>query len=130
MFTDEELCTHLEALENELLTASSRSSRRALERLLSPAFVEYGSSGRVYDREQVMSALAGEAAPLRHVIEDFELVRLASDAALVTYHLESFSEAGDPFRETLRSSTWMLEGDDWRLRFHQGTIGEDDHPNR
>jgi ribonuclease HI len=41
--------------------------------------------------------------------------RVGPNAVLLTYR--SFARSGT----TLRSSLWVLDGDRWRLRFHQGT---------
>ena len=41
--------------------------------------------------------------------------RIGADTILLTYR--SYSRSGT----ALRSSLWVLDGGQWRLRFHQGT---------
>lgn len=119
---DDELRIHLQGLEEELLHEDTRASREALLRLLDPDFLELGASGRTYDLEAIVSLLASGAPAARYAMEEFELLRLAPEVALVTYRLESRSEDGEFPRRTLRSSIWRSSGGAWRLRFHQGTL--------
>ena len=55
-----------------------------MERLLTEDFVEFGSSGRIWTRDQIIELLAIETfAPLH--MKDFRCDLLAEDVALVTY---------------------------------------------
>jgi len=118
---DDQLSAHLEALENDLLAEPTRTSRAALEGLLAKDFVEFGCSGRVFDRERVIAALLEGGDDAVHSTSEFKLTRLADDAALVTYRIKSTSPNGEPKRESLRSSLWVRAGGSWAMRFHQGT---------
>lgn len=118
---DHELLEHLQSLEEEFLLDPSRSSPVRLEELLSADFVEFGASGRVFDRAGTIASLVDGESTTVHAVFDFTLLRLATDAALVTYRIESRSPGGEPARESLRSSLWIKEGDSWVVRFHQGT---------
>ncbi|SNR90749.1 hypothetical protein SAMN06272737_1384 [Blastococcus mobilis] len=82
--------------------------------LLHQDFQEFGASGRVWDREAIVDALAADpAAP--GPAEAFAPVRLAEDVVLLTYRVSG--EAG-----SLRSSLWVRDtAAGWQLRFHQGT---------
>ena len=97
--------------EEELYVLESRlASRDRIEELLSEDFVEIGSSGRAYDKAQLLASLEG--APPREIrIEDFGMRMLAPDIALVTCC------AGG----SLRSSLWVCGDGGWRIVFHQGT---------
>ena len=82
--------------------------------LLHPDFTEIGSSGRIWTRDAMMMEL--EEDPEGTV--ELELLgadRLGESAVLLTYR--SYTRSGT----TLRSSLWVREGAQWRLRFHQGT---------
>ena len=106
------------ALEQALHRPEIRASREAVEALLDDGFVEFGSSGRTYERTSLIDRLtreapaAGAALP---VVLDFDARALAPDVVLVTYR----SVAVD--RTVLRSSIWKCHGGDWRMVFHQGT---------
>lgn len=112
-------------LEQSLHLPDVRSSRESVEALLASDFSEIGASGRFHDRSTTVDGLLGEvpAAQARlPIVQDFVADRLAEDVVLVTYR--SLREASDDLskRSTLRSSIWVLEGGNWRMRFHQGTI--------
>ena len=118
---DRELLEHLQTLEGDLLKNPTRTSPEELEKLLSVEFVEFGSSGRIFDRSTMIASLVKWDGTSVHNIFDFTLLRLAENAALVTYRLESESTKGDDLPQSLRSSLWVREDDGWVVRFHQGT---------
>lgn len=121
MNADPELQSHLRVLEESHLRSEVRSSPEALDALLAEEFIEFGSSGRVYDRNAILEAVSGEDA-FTWSIEDFAVRLLASGVALATYRLSIRSvEARDP-RVTLRSSVWVHRSSEWVLVFHQGTL--------
>jgi hypothetical protein len=97
-------------LEEQLATPSVRSSVDALDRLISDQFVEFGSSGRVYSKSDVIALLL--AAPsVTTSVTDFRVLALTADVVLATYRTE----------RSVRSSLWRREGQAWRIVFHQGT---------
>ena len=102
-------------LERQLLDPAVRKDHVALERLLHSDFVEFGASGRVWDKEEVMRALGEEEPGPRPEVSNLSAARLADDVILVTY------EAPTAKRSTLRSSVWVHAHGRWRVRFHQGT---------
>ncbi len=124
MDADPVLVETLRRLEEELLRPDVRRSRAALETRLAPDFIEIGRSGRAYDREAIIGALAAEEMGTARVwIEDFAVRLLAPGVALATYRSVRDEAAGvaSP-AATLRSSTWRLDRDGrWRMMFHQGT---------
>jgi hypothetical protein len=91
----------------------------ALDELIDEDFVEFGRSGRVWDRAAILDLLAGP--PGRDVrIEDFALTRLGDDIVLATY-----STTPNP---ALRASLWIRQEGRWRIRFHQGTPRAGEQP--
>ncbi len=103
--------------EETLLTPHVRRSEAALAQLLAPEFLEFGSSGRVFDRPAIITTLRDETDPLSNAdVRDFRCVRLGPDAALVTYML-----LRAPAASSLRSSVWVLRQQRWVMVFHQGT---------
>jgi hypothetical protein len=101
-------------LELALLEPGHRSNPDQMRSGLHPDFVEYGSSGRVWDRTSVATAAVDTAVPFE--VADVRARRLGPDAVLLTYR----TTAGG--RSALRSSTWIRDvGGPWLLLFHQGT---------
>jgi ribonuclease HI len=104
----------VEELERELLGPLVRGDIGRTAVLLHPDFMEIGSSGRVWTRDAMMMALEEDPGE-RTEIEILGADRVGAGAVLLTYR--SYARSGT----TLRSSLWVLDGDRWRLRFHQGT---------
>ena len=99
--------------ELALLLPEVRRDPERMRALLHADFVEYGSSGRICDRDSIGSAAAG---PEQITPADLVARRIGPDAVLLTYRS---TRAG---RDTLRSSTWIREAaDTWLLLVHQGT---------
>jgi hypothetical protein len=99
--------------ELALLLPEIRRDPERMRALLHPDFVEYGSSGRVWDRESI-GAVSADPEPISAA--DFLARRVGPDAVLLTY---TSTRAG---RDALRSSMWIRDsGDTWLLLFHQGT---------
>jgi len=97
-------------LEEQLATPSTRSATDALDRLVSDQFVEFGSSGRVYTKPDVIALMLADPSATVSVT-DFRVLAVAPDVALATYRTGG----------SLRSSLWRREGEAWRIVFHQGT---------
>jgi ribonuclease HI len=104
----------VESLERELLLPETRADLGRTGVLLHPDFTEIGSSGRIWTRDAVMMSLAEETS----VLPELEMLgadRLGETAVLLTYR------SRDRSGTALRSSLWVHDGAQWRLRFHQGT---------
>ncbi|MBO9826851.1 nuclear transport factor 2 family protein [Xanthomonas sp. A2111] len=110
----------LVALELELLEPAVRASSERVAELLDEAFVEFGASGRCFDKSAVLQALAAEAGDVRYRAFDIEVHSLAPDLAQVRYRSER-NGGGEPPRQALRSSLWQYRDGRWRMLFHQGT---------
>jgi hypothetical protein len=106
-------------LELELHEPDVRSDAGRLDELLDPDFVEFGASGRRWDRASIMESLLAEPVSEQgDIIEatDVAARRLADDVVLVTYTTQT------PERRALRSSIWRRTDERWRMYFHQGTV--------
>ena len=112
---------HLLGLESRLLEPATRKDAAAVASLLSDDFVEFGSSGRIFDKDSVIAAL-GDEVPSARSISDFKLYPLADGVALVTYIAISGNGPDQTPRESLRSSIWRRRGAEWKMTFHQGTL--------
>jgi hypothetical protein len=116
------LVTHLRNLELKLFDPAVRSSRRALEALLSPQFQEIGSSGRLHGFAEIVDALLSEELVISRELSGFRLTMLSESLALVTYKASRENVDGREIR-SMRSSIWRDDGDkQWRMLFHQGTL--------
>ena len=112
------------ALEQELLSPQVRASDERLDELLAQEFVEFGSSGRIYDKQSIIHALTQPASIDDYQVDDFTVVTESEDTALVTYSCKVHSASGDLVRTSNRSSLWKLLDGRWQMAFHQGTKAE------
>jgi len=97
-------------LEERLASPGVRTSVDTLESIVSEQFVEFGSSGHIYTKRDVIRQML--AAPnITVTFTDFRVLAVSSDVALATYRTPN----------SLRSSVWRREGEFWRIVFHQGT---------
>jgi hypothetical protein len=110
----------IQALEERLLDRRVRASPSLLGELLADDFLEFGSSGRVWTRQEILAALRAEPA-VRFTIRDFRVRRVARDAALATYRARAEPGSGGSPQASLRSSLWVWRVDRWQIVFHQGT---------
>jgi hypothetical protein len=114
---DAALRDEIRRLEERLLDPRVRASRDELARLLAPEFVEFGSSGRVFDRDAVIAALAGEP-DVAFALSDLHVRELAAGVVLATYRVTAGRDAP---QSSLRSSLWVRRAKRWQILFHQGT---------
>lgn len=105
----------LRTKEMELLDPEVRSDPSRIRELLHDDFLEFGSTGRVYNKRVVLDMLKGERRN-DVIIRDFAVRQLAADTALVTYRT-----VGESGQEARRSSVWLRTDGTWRMAFHQGT---------
>jgi hypothetical protein len=117
----EEVFAHLRALEERLLDPAVRRSPHAVGALLADEFVEFGTSGGVYDKEWVLEALADERPSLRYSASDFQFVELGPDTIQVRFRTTTKDSDSKTETHALRSSIWKLTNGTWRMTFHQGT---------
>jgi ribonuclease HI len=100
--------------ELALLEPDVRRDAERVLALLHPDFLEYGASGRVWDRGSITAVTSGTESPIEAT--DLQTRYLGADAVLVTYR------SREPEREALRSSVWLRDPEaGWLLLFHQGT---------
>lgn len=107
------------AIEGELrlLDPSVRASPEAVTELLDPEFIEFGASGRRYDRASILAVTsAGDENASAPTIAT-EMSGVMPAPGLV--HLTFISEVNG--RRVRRSSIWRQSHAGWRLYFHQGT---------
>jgi hypothetical protein len=109
----------LRALEILLLQPHTRTSPEALANLLTDDFREFGASGRIYTKLEIIAALAAES-PSTITLTEFDCRFPAPTVALVTYRSHHADATGTP-ASALRSSLWIHRDGRWQMLFHQGT---------
>ncbi len=113
----------IKELEEKLLQYEVRQSVAELSELISEDFIEFGSSGRVYSKKDVLEELP-HAAAVEMKIGDFRVRSLSADVALSNYSIISRDERTGKATRSLRSSIWQLTKGRWQIVFHQGTLAE------
>ncbi len=111
------LTAELRALEDRLLDPAVRADPDRVRALLAPEFVEFGASGRVFDRDAIVATLAAGGPQAAQQTRRFRVQPLAPGAALTTWRIRR-----DDGSQTLRSSVWQRRDGRWQLLFHQGTL--------
>jgi len=107
-------------LEEQLLQPEVRKSTNNLEILLAEDFIEFGSSGRIFDKQQIVEGLP-HSPTVRMTFKDFEVKALAPDVILTTFRVVKHNEPRSEMRYSLRSSIWKYIDGRWQMVFHQGT---------
>ncbi|MEN9649457.1 MAG: hypothetical protein RL094_424 [Candidatus Parcubacteria bacterium] len=114
-----ELKDTLYQLELSLVNQDNRSSAEKLNKLLADDFIEYGSSGLIYNKEITINSLTSAPSPT-YKIYDFEIISLSETFAQTRFKTDRINLDGTRLT-SLRSSIWKKTGNDWQMYFHQGT---------
>src|SRR5262245_9230758 len=120
MSADVSIEAHLRTLEEELLQPDVRKTATRLDALLAEGFIEFGSSGRVFDKQDIIDTLRSES-PARRSLTDFKALPLGPEVVLTTYRAVRYGASGEQPIYSLRSSVWRLLDGRWQMVFHQGT---------
>lgn len=110
----------LRLLEELLLKPEIRGSVKEIDALLADDFIEYGSSGRIYNKKIELEEMP-KAPNVQATITDFEVKLLGDGVALATYRAVKHGNEGEELKYSLRSSIWRLHKGKWQVVFHQGT---------
>jgi hypothetical protein len=113
------IASELRELEESLLTNSLRKDAEKVSALLAEEFCEFGRSGTVYSKADILALLQDEEET-RIVMRDFIYRSIAEGVALVTYRSERAEPDGELIA-ALRSSLWLMRDGRWQMVFHQGT---------
>lgn len=112
----EDLNTLIQQLELSLLDSPTRKSVDYLNKRIADEFVEFGASGNIYNKQDVLASLPLEKER-KFTVEDFSVKALSPDVVLATYKI-----IGDDVPvASLRSSIWKRVDGEWCMVFHQGT---------
>jgi hypothetical protein len=120
---DKSIGTLIQQLEEQLLQSDVRHSAQTLDALLADEFLEFGSSGRTYDKQKVLESLPNEN-PVPRTLNNFKTMTLAPGVILATYHSTYWEPGAEP-AHSHRCSIWKLVNGRWQMIFHQGTPTEE-----
>ena len=122
--TDDDLAV-VQDCERALLTGAVRGDRTSAGLLVHQDFREVGASGRVWDRERILTLMEEEAtaAPFRVEASDMVAVGLAPDVALVTYtsKMKGTFQGRKLPGLTYASALWVQRDGKWLEAFYQET---------
>jgi hypothetical protein len=113
----------LRSLELSALDPTVRSSPGLLSRLLADDFIEFGSYGKIYDKQQIIDQLQSRSSA-EYSVTNLQVELLSSSIALVTYRCFRSSQIDRGKNISLRSSIWRKGNESWQMVFHQGTLIE------
>lgn len=108
-------------LETSLHKKEVRNSHERVSELLTEDFIEFGKSGKIYSKQDILERLTKERVDLEIKVSNFEVKKLAESAVLATYSAWMFDIDNNSHIDTLRSSIWVHTDDQWKMIFHQGT---------
>lgn len=108
------------AVEESLWLAKTRFDPDLMDKTFAESFVEFGRSGRRYERaEMIFESDPYAVIDAELPLPDYALELIAPDVALATY--TSIVAFGERVERGRRSSIWVKVEGRWKLRFHQGT---------
>jgi hypothetical protein len=115
----EEILNELRAREPIFHRREFGTSREDLLRMTADDFWEVGASGKIYEREFVISELLERYKSPEHgdlTCREFSIRQLAEDLYQLNYVLQQ------PERLTRRTTLWRKASAGWTIVFHQGTV--------
>ena len=107
-------------LEESLWIPETRFDQKYMDDLLTPDFFEFGRSGKIYNREQILSP---RPQPINTTfpLKNLKIELITPEIVQITYVSEVMYEELEIGN---RSSIWIKTLTGWKLRFHQGTAVE------
>jgi hypothetical protein len=114
----------LRELEERLLQSEVRKSSDDVAGLLADDYIEFGASGRVFNKQQIIESLLAEPE-IRRSLDAFKTLPLAPGVVMATYRAVRHGVPGVEPTFSLRSSIWKLIDDRWQMIFHQGTLSKE-----
>jgi hypothetical protein len=116
-----ELYNKIYELETYLIKPEIRSSVETLNNLLADDFREFGSSGLIYNKQDILNRLPAETNKTEYIVSNFEIKILSEDVVMTNFKTEKAINDTEKF-SSLRTSLWKKEKGEWKMFFHQGTL--------
>lgn len=107
-------------LETSLLKPEVRSSYEQLNNLLAEDFKEFGSSGLIYTKQNVLERLTVNQYKVVYDVSNFEAKELSQDIVMTNFKTDRTINDTEKLT-SLRTSLWRKENNQWKIFFHQGT---------
>ena len=109
--------TQLQSLEISLWKPKTRFDKKYMNKILSPKVFEFGRSGKIYTRKEIINCPPQEIK-IHLPLKDFKIHKITKDIILITYISKVQYKKLDISN---RSSLWLKTKTGWKLQFHQGT---------
>lgn len=118
----EEIFNHLRKMEVALHQHEIRTNPVQLTLILHPDFLEIGYSGKTHRYNSTIEGLSSENPSNENIFsQDFSYTKLAPTVIQLNYSSALKDKQGNLTRHAKRTSIWVKESGNWKLRFHQGT---------
>ncbi|QOJ23311.1 MAG: DUF4440 domain-containing protein [Gammaproteobacteria bacterium] len=111
----------IQQLELQLLQSDLNAHPGLIDELLAQDFEEIDNYGHLHSRADVIDWLKRKDPDLRWAFRDFRIKALSNDLLLAIYALQKPDQAGNQVSESIRTSLWQRQGDNWKMIFHQAT---------
>lgn len=108
--------------ENDFFNKEFCDDIQNLNNRIHDEFIEFGKSGRVFDKNSIIKYLNNLDSDRDIEIKNFVIKYLRDDLVIANY----ISSNKETDIKALRASIWVREYKDWKLYFHQGTVTEAD----
>ena len=105
-------------LEEAMWQEATRFDLAFQEARFADDFVEFGRSGRIYNREQIIQT-DYHRIEAKLPLPDLQIAELDENCVLITYNSEASYD--NVMEYARRSSIWSRTPTGWKMRFHQGT---------
>ncbi len=118
----EEIFNHLREMEVALHQQEIRTNVEQLKLMLHPKFIEIGYSGKTHDYSSTLKNLISEKiSDFKVWSQDYKYTEFSKTIIQLTYKAAQQDKYGNLSRHAKRSSIWVNESGEWKVKFHQGT---------
>ena len=113
----------LVAAEKSFIAAAKKGDAEYFKRTLTDDYSLVGFDGQLHDRQETLGELGSGGVNVMPY--NVKVVELGDAAAIVTYdvvmQVPPSEDQGAPPRYQHWSSTWIKQGDQWKIKFQQTT---------
>lgn len=118
MTTEETLIS----FEKEFHSSLASSNQARIDELLAEDFYEFGSSGNIWTKKDILARHPVQASNLLKIeSRNYSVKELSPKVFLVNYISYRMNNMKEE-RLALRSSVWKKVDSHWKMLFHQGTF--------